>query len=123
MNICTELTKASAIRVLALSCDPSIRRSRCFQVEVVHGIFHPLLHLSAHRDDPHYLHHNVNALAMLQINVRELLPIDASFFQTFLEVQGVFAFLLTVLVAPPLILARSCEQRVAALPLPAAVAY
>jgi ABC-2 type transport system permease protein len=50
-----------------------------------------------------YLHHNVNALAVLQINVRELLPIDASFFQTFLEVQGGFAFILTVLVAPPLI--------------------
>jgi ABC-2 type transport system permease protein len=50
-----------------------------------------------------YLHHNVNALAVLQINVRELLPIDASFFQTFLEVQGAFAFILTVLVAPPLI--------------------
>ena len=50
-----------------------------------------------------YLHHNVNALALLQINVRELLPIDASFFRTFLEVQGAFAFILTVLVAPPLI--------------------
>ena len=50
-----------------------------------------------------YLHHNVNALALLQINVRELLPIDASFFRTFLEVQGGFAFILTVLVAPPLI--------------------
>jgi ABC-type transport system involved in multi-copper enzyme maturation permease subunit len=50
-----------------------------------------------------YLHHNVNALALLQINVRELLPIDASFFQTLLEVQGGFAFILTVLVAPPLI--------------------
>ena len=50
-----------------------------------------------------YLHHNANALALLQINVRELLPIDASFFQTFLEVQGAFAFILTVLVAPPLI--------------------
>jgi len=50
-----------------------------------------------------YLHHNVNALALLQINVRELLPIDASFFQTLLEVQGAFAFILTVLVAPPLI--------------------
>jgi ABC-2 type transport system permease protein len=50
-----------------------------------------------------YLHHNVNALALLQINVRELLPIDASFFQTFVEVQGAFAFILTVLVAPPLI--------------------
>jgi ABC-2 type transport system permease protein len=50
-----------------------------------------------------YLHHNANALALLQINVRELLPIDASFFRTFLEVQGAFAFILTVLVAPPLI--------------------
>jgi ABC-2 type transport system permease protein len=50
-----------------------------------------------------YLHHNVNALALLQINVRELLPIDNSFFRTFMEVQGAFAFILTVLVAPPLI--------------------
>jgi ABC-2 type transport system permease protein len=50
-----------------------------------------------------YLHHNANALAVLQINVRELLPIDATFFRTFLEVQGAFAFILTVLVAPPLI--------------------
>ncbi len=50
-----------------------------------------------------YLHHNVNALALLQINVRELLPIDNTFFRTFLEVQGGFAFILTVIVAPPLI--------------------
>ena len=50
-----------------------------------------------------YLHHNANALAVLQINVRELLPIDASFFLTFIEMQGAFAFILTVLVAPPLI--------------------
>lgn len=50
-----------------------------------------------------YLRHNANALAVLQINVSELLPIDASFFRTFLEVQGGFAFILTVLVAPPLI--------------------
>lgn len=50
-----------------------------------------------------YLHHNANAVALLQINVRELLPIDASFFQTFVKFQGAFAFILTVLVAPPLI--------------------
>lgn len=50
-----------------------------------------------------YLHHNVNAISLLQINVKELLPIDASFFRTFLEVQGAFSFILTVLVAPPLI--------------------
>lgn len=50
-----------------------------------------------------YLPHNVNTLALLQINIAELLPVDASFFQTFLVVQGAFAFILTVLVAPPLI--------------------
>ena len=50
-----------------------------------------------------YLHHNANALALMQINVRELLPIDASFFQTFVEMQCAFGFILTVLVAPPLI--------------------
>jgi len=50
-----------------------------------------------------YLRHNANAIALLQINIRELLPIDASFFRTFLEIQGGLAFILTVLVAPPLI--------------------
>jgi ABC-2 type transport system permease protein len=50
-----------------------------------------------------YLHHNANALALLQVNVRELLPIDASFFLTFVQLQCAFAFILTVLVAPPLI--------------------
>ncbi|HEV7698822.1 MAG TPA: hypothetical protein VGO43_01190 [Pyrinomonadaceae bacterium] len=50
-----------------------------------------------------YLHHNANALALLQINIPELLPIDRTFFRTFIEVQGGFAFILTVLVAPPLI--------------------
>jgi ABC-2 type transport system permease protein len=50
-----------------------------------------------------YLHHNTNALALMQINVRELLPIDNTFFRTFLEVQGGFAFILTVIVGPPLI--------------------
>jgi len=50
-----------------------------------------------------YLHHNTNAIALLQINVRELLPIDNTFFDTFVEMQGAFAFILTVLIAPPLI--------------------
>jgi ABC-2 type transport system permease protein len=50
-----------------------------------------------------YLHHNTNALALMQINVRELLPIDASFFQYFVEVQGWLAFILTVLIGPVLI--------------------
>ena len=50
-----------------------------------------------------YLHHNVNALAILQVNVRELLPIDASFFMTFAGIQNGFAFFVTLLVGPPLV--------------------
>ncbi|HEX8557091.1 MAG TPA: hypothetical protein VF668_03260 [Pyrinomonadaceae bacterium] len=50
-----------------------------------------------------YLHHNTNAVALMQIDVRELLPINASFFQHFVEVQGWLAFLLAVLVGPALV--------------------
>jgi ABC-2 type transport system permease protein len=50
-----------------------------------------------------YLHHNVNALAILKVNVRELLPIDAYFFQTFVNVQAGFAIFVTLLVGPPLV--------------------
>src|SRR6267378_4313060 len=50
-----------------------------------------------------YLHHNVNALAILKTDVRELLPIDATFFEAFVGVQAGFAFLLTLLVGPPLV--------------------
>lgn len=50
-----------------------------------------------------YLHHNVNALAIMRVNVRELLPIDASFFQTFVQIQASLAFFVTLLVGPPLV--------------------
>jgi ABC-2 type transport system permease protein len=50
-----------------------------------------------------YLHHNVNALAILRVNVRELIPIDAFFFQTFVNLQASFAFFVTLLVGPPLV--------------------
>lgn len=50
-----------------------------------------------------YLHHNVNALAILQVNVRELIPIDATFFQTWVNLQGSFAFFVALLVGPPLV--------------------
>jgi len=50
-----------------------------------------------------YLHHNVNALAIMQVNVRELLPIDASFFHTFVSIQNGFGFFVTLLVGPPLV--------------------
>jgi len=61
-----------------------------------------------------YLHHNVNALALLKVNVRELIPIDAFFFQTFVNLQAEFAFLVTLLVGPPLV---SRDLRNNALPL------
>src|SRR5215210_8029703 len=50
-----------------------------------------------------YLHHNVNAIALLKINVRELVPINASFFHYMVTFQGSLAFFMTVLVGPPLI--------------------
>jgi ABC-2 type transport system permease protein len=50
-----------------------------------------------------YLHHNINALAILKVDVRELIPIDAFFFQTFVNLQGTFAFFVTLLVGPPLV--------------------
>ncbi|HWW76679.1 MAG TPA: hypothetical protein VNZ44_14880 [Pyrinomonadaceae bacterium] len=50
-----------------------------------------------------YLHHNTNAIALMQVDVRELLPINASFFQTFVEVQCWLAFILAVLVGPVLV--------------------
>jgi ABC-2 type transport system permease protein len=50
-----------------------------------------------------YLHHNVGAIAAMQVNVRELVPIDAFFFQTFISIQGGFAFFVALLVGPPLV--------------------
>jgi ABC-type transport system involved in multi-copper enzyme maturation permease subunit len=61
-----------------------------------------------------YLHHNMNALGIMQLNIRELVPIDASFFLTFVSVQSGFAFFVTVLVGPPLV---SRDLRNNALPL------
>ncbi|HWF88552.1 MAG TPA: hypothetical protein VN659_06935 [Pyrinomonadaceae bacterium] len=61
-----------------------------------------------------YLHHNVTALAIMNLNARQLIPIDGSFFQTFVVVQGAFAFVVAILVGPPLV---SRDLRNNALPL------
>jgi ABC-2 type transport system permease protein len=47
-----------------------------------------------------YLHHNVEALGILRLNVVDVLPIDASFFQVFVAVQGTIGFFLAMLVGP-----------------------
>ena len=61
-----------------------------------------------------YLHHNATALAIMQVNVKELLPINNSFFETFVSIQGGFAFFVALLVGPPLV---SRDLRNNALPL------
>jgi ABC-2 type transport system permease protein len=50
-----------------------------------------------------YLHHNVNALSMMKLDIRELIPIDASFFHAFITTQCSLAFFLTILIGPPLV--------------------
>lgn len=61
-----------------------------------------------------YLHHNVTALAIMNLNERQLIPIDGSFFHFFIYLQGCFAFLVALLVGPPLV---SRDLRNNALPL------
>lgn len=61
-----------------------------------------------------YLRHNVTALAIMNLNVREVVTADGSFFQTFVGIQGGFAFILALLVGPPLV---SRDLRNNALPL------
>jgi ABC-2 type transport system permease protein len=61
-----------------------------------------------------YLHHNVSALAILKVNVQELIPIDASFFQFGVNFQAWPAYFVMLLVGPPLV---SRDLRNNALPL------
>ena len=61
-----------------------------------------------------YLHHNVTALAIMDLNARKLIPIDGSFFQYFVNIQGGFAFFVALLIGPPLV---SRDLRNNALPL------
>src|SRR5215218_204387 len=61
-----------------------------------------------------YLRYNVGALGALSVNIRELVPVDATFFETFLDFQFGFAFLMTLLIGPPLV---SRDLRNNALPL------
>jgi ABC-2 type transport system permease protein len=50
-----------------------------------------------------YLHHNVNAIALLKVDIRELAPINAYSFHAFVTFQCALAFLLNLLMGPPLI--------------------
>jgi ABC-2 type transport system permease protein len=55
-----------------------------------------------------YLHHNVSAIEILKTmgivnSIRELIPIDNTFFEAFVNFQAALAFLVTLLVGPPLV--------------------
>ena len=53
-----------------------------------------------------YLHHNLTAMAIFnidQIDLQRLFPINGGFFQKLLSIQAFLAFVLTVLIGPPLI--------------------
>ena len=50
-----------------------------------------------------YLHHNAEALAVMELAVRRLVPIDAAFFESLVVGQGMAACLITLLIGPPLI--------------------
>jgi ABC-2 type transport system permease protein len=47
-----------------------------------------------------YLHHNANALAIMSLNVAQVVPIDERFFEFFVKFQGVTAFFLAMLIGP-----------------------
>jgi ABC-2 type transport system permease protein len=50
-----------------------------------------------------YLHHNLTAMAIFQVDLRDLVPINGFFFQVLIDIQCGLAFLLTVLIGPPLL--------------------
>jgi ABC-2 type transport system permease protein len=50
-----------------------------------------------------YLHHNVSAMAILEVNVADLVPINNTFFRTFITIQQSLAFLLTIIIGPALV--------------------
>ncbi len=50
-----------------------------------------------------YLHHNISFLEGFQVRLADLLEINAAFFRWSLFIQGLFAFLLTVIIGPVLI--------------------
>lgn len=50
-----------------------------------------------------YLHHNANALALMEIRSADIVPINGTFFRVFFSIQSGLAFLLTVIMGPALV--------------------
>jgi ABC-2 type transport system permease protein len=75
-----------------------LARSRLFLILMVASLICPLVYTILI-----YLHHNANALAAFGISPDQVLPIDAAFFQFFVGLQALLAFLVAVLVGPTLV--------------------
>lgn len=50
-----------------------------------------------------YLHHNSEAMAIMELTVRKLVIIDSEFFEIFMVIQGASGFFLTLLIGPQLV--------------------
>jgi ABC-2 type transport system permease protein len=50
-----------------------------------------------------YLHYNSNALLIMELRISDLVRIDEGFFQLFVEIQSSLAFLMALLIGPPLV--------------------
>jgi ABC-2 type transport system permease protein len=50
-----------------------------------------------------YLHHNVNALQIMNISAADIVPINGIFFYVFSSIQSQLAFLFTVIIGPVLV--------------------
>lgn len=61
-----------------------------------------------------YLRYNAAVLGAFSVNVRELIPVDAFFFEVWVDIQYGFAFVMALLIGPPMV---SRDLRNNALPL------
>jgi ABC-2 type transport system permease protein len=50
-----------------------------------------------------YLHHNVDAMQIMELRVRDIVQIDREFFQVYLSIQSSLAFVMTLLIGPALV--------------------
>jgi len=88
----------SRFSVLTRYAFEDMRRKRILTIILLASCFWPLLCAGAI-----YLHHNLSALKLLEIDPSRIIPIDSKFFLFFLGVQSMFAFFLTAFVGPGLI--------------------
>jgi ABC-type transport system involved in multi-copper enzyme maturation permease subunit len=88
----------SRFTVLSRYARSDLSHSRLFLLAFLGCFIAPIVALIAI-----YLHHNASALLRLQVDLADLVPIDAGFFLGFLSIQGVAAYIMALLVGPALV--------------------